>query len=135
MRIRREIVLVDAGCDPRALLVEDAPEIKQAWLHRLLDPVKLQLLDPKHAKLELVADDDAVCVFAVPLATRAAITKLAGEDPAWQVWLDSEDLRLDGATLAEARALHDLFKRVALMSAIGGGDAYVRIWFRQLGVY
>jgi hypothetical protein len=131
--LRRELVLADEGVDPNALLVDAAPAIQYAWTHRLLDPLKLQLLDPQQTKLPLVAQSDAVVVFAVPPAIRRAIVGLASDDPAWAAWLDREELRLDRATDFEARELQDVFKRAALTSALADVDAFVRVWFRSLG--
>jgi hypothetical protein len=135
IRVRREIVLATEDIDPHALLVDEAPEIQYAWAHRLLDPLKLELLDAKRTDVAMVAESDDVAVFAVPLALRKAIVGLAPDATAWQTWLAHEDVQFDQVTTEEARELHDIFKKLALMSAIGGGDAYVRVWFRQLGVY
>jgi hypothetical protein len=139
MHVRRELVLVEGDSDPKTLLVDAAPQIQQVWNHRLLDPLKVETLvrcaEPaKPLELELVAQSDAVCVFAVPLAVRRTITALSPDHRAWQSWLATDELRLDRATIDETRELHAVFKRLALMSAVGQGDAYLRIWFRSLGV-
>ena len=94
MLLRRGLVLVADGCAPNALLVDKAPQIKSTWAHRLLDPVKLELLVPQRAMLELVADSDSVAVFALPLSTRRAITGLGPDNPAWQAWVAHDERSL-----------------------------------------
>ena len=91
--ILRELVLVDEDVVPRTLLVGGAPEIRYAWRHRLLDPIKLETLlrlagSGAPAGLDVAAESDDVIVIVVPLVARRAITKLPADHPALRNWLE-----------------------------------------------
>lgn len=107
-----------------------------SWTHRLLDPLKLSLLEEDATGTAtppvVIEPGPPVFVAALPDATRSAITKLTPEDPALNTWLRRKELVADRATIDEAQTLLDIVKQASLRIAIHG-DARILIRIR-LGV-